>query len=161
MKIERWRDVAELVALVAVVASLFAVVIELRQTQEALQAQTYQERAFDAIDLNLQIATNSELRLLPSDFDPDALTDEEFENAQRLYNAILVDLDNEYYQYQHGFLDSSFYASSTMTEIKVSAPIWRKLGVQERRAEFHAEVERILMDESIPAMQFGRRSSSR
>ena len=36
MSLDKWRDVAELVALVAVVGSLVLVVIELRQTQAAL-----------------------------------------------------------------------------------------------------------------------------
>ncbi len=35
MNVSNWKDAAELVALVAVVLSLVAVVIELRQTQRA------------------------------------------------------------------------------------------------------------------------------
>jgi hypothetical protein len=43
------KDIVELVGIFAVVATLIAVVVELRQTQSALLAATYQARAFDAI----------------------------------------------------------------------------------------------------------------
>ncbi len=64
MNLTKWKDVAELVALIAVVGSLIAVAVELRQTQSALQAQTYQVRAFDGIAVNLEIAQNAELARL-------------------------------------------------------------------------------------------------
>ncbi len=150
MTVHKWKDIAELVALVAVVASLIAVVVELRQTQAALQAQTYQARAFDAIGFWLDMAQDLELERLPTDVDPRSLTEEEFKRAQRLYTAIRIDLDNEYYQYRNGFLDSGFYLGSTVLEIKTAAPVWRKLGVVEPGVEFTAEVDRILADPSIP-----------
>jgi hypothetical protein len=50
MKLSGWKDIAEIVALTAVVGGLAAVVIELRQTQAALMAQTYQARALDVIN---------------------------------------------------------------------------------------------------------------
>lgn len=149
MKIERWRDIAELVALVAVVASLIAVVFELRQTQAALQAQTYQARAFDAIGFWLNMAQDLEMERLPVNFDPRSLTEEEFRRAQRLYTAIRIDLDNEYYQYRNGFLDPDFYLNSTVSEIKAAAQVWRRLGVVEPATEFSSEVDRILADPSI------------
>ena len=152
MSFDKFKDIAEFVALVAIVGSLIAVTMELRQTQAALQAQTYQARAFDAIALNLEIALNPELRLLPADFDIETLTADEFIVTTRLYNAFLVDLDNEHYQYQNGFLDSDYYFGSTVREIKTSAPIWRKLGIVERREEFRLEVDRILEDPSIPEL---------
>ena len=45
MKLSGWKDIAEIVALAAVVGGVFAVVIELRQTQSALRSQAYQTRA--------------------------------------------------------------------------------------------------------------------
>jgi hypothetical protein len=52
MSIERWKDWFELIALVAVIGSLIAVVVELRQTQTqtAMQVQAYQARAFNGIE---------------------------------------------------------------------------------------------------------------
>jgi hypothetical protein len=79
MNITKWKDLAELVALIAVVGSLTAVAIELRQTQGALQAQAYQARAFDGIALNLEIAKNERLArpdelIYSPDIDPTQLS---------------------------------------------------------------------------------------
>jgi hypothetical protein len=152
MKSQSWKDYAELIALVALVGTLIAVVVELRQTQAALQAQTYQDRAFDAIDFQFRAAANPViLNLVPASasLDPKELSTEEFESISRFWNAVRIDLDNEYYQYQRGFLEESFYLGSTQAEIKESAPIWRRFSVPEPREEFRREVDRILADESI------------
>lgn len=59
MEFSKYKDIAELVALVAVIGSLIAATIELRQTQEALQAEAYQTRALDGIATNLTFAQGS------------------------------------------------------------------------------------------------------
>lgn len=95
MTIEKWRDWIELVALIAVVGSLFALVVELRQTQTAMRAQAYQVRAFD-------LAT---------------LTPTERSRVNRLITTVRIDLDNEHFQYQSGFLDPGFYQGETVQRI--------------------------------------------
>ena len=45
-----WKEAAELTGIAAIVASLVFVGLELRQTQAALIASTYQARAFDAMN---------------------------------------------------------------------------------------------------------------
>ena len=115
MTIQKWKDVAELIALVAVVGSLIAVVIELRQTQDALQAQTYQDRAFDAIDRQIEQAKNPQLAILyQDDFDRENLTRTEYTIAFNMLYATMIDLDNEHDQYQQGFLDQDFYYGDTV-----------------------------------------------
>ena len=56
-----WRETVELVGILAIVASLIALVMELRQTQSALSAQTYQARAIDALGEALCIADSEYL----------------------------------------------------------------------------------------------------
>ena len=146
MTIRKWRDVAELIALVAVVGSLIAVVIELRQTQDALQAQTYQDRAFDAIDWHMDLAKNPQLNILDDDFDWENLTRTEYAIALNLLYATMIDFDNEHYQYQHGFLDDDFYHGDTVEGIVRMGPVWRKFGLRESRREFRVEVDRILSE---------------
>jgi len=82
MTIERWKDWFELIALVAVIGSLIAVVVELRQTQTAMQAQAYQARAFNGIETNMEFAKDSALRsmqerLNDASFDPATLSESE------------------------------------------------------------------------------------
>ena len=143
-----------MIALVAVIGSLVAVVIELRQTQTALQAQVYQERAFNGIEWNLELASDETLRnmqtaLESGDVDPATLSPSELSLARHLMTIVRIDLDNEHYQYQRGLLDPGFYNGETIYWIKQAAPVWRKLGDRSPRPDFRAEVDRILADDSI------------
>ena len=149
MSAGKWKDIAELVALVAVVGSLVAVAYELRQTRDALMAQAYQARAFDGIATNFEYARDRELDRIASlslepDFSPGDLSDEERRVLERLYSITRIDLDNEHYQYQLGFLDPTFYHGETEQWIRHAAPIWRALGQPEPREDFRLEVDRIL-----------------
>lgn len=154
MTIEKWKDWFELIALVAVVGSLIAVVVELRQTQTAMRAQAYQARAFDGIEWNMEMARDEVLgdmqaRLDSVNFDPSTLSQTETVLARRLMTVVRIDLDNEHFQYQSGLLDHGFYNGETVLWIKHAAPIWRALGDMSPRPAFRAEVDRILADDSI------------
>jgi len=151
MSLDKWRDWFELIALVAVVGSLLALVVELRQTQKAMQAQAYQARAFDGIAWNLELAKDTLIRdvqdrLDGPDFDPTTLDQSQLSIAYYLITIVRIDLDNEHYQYQSGFLDSDFYQGETVERIRASAPIWRAMGIVSPRVEFKAEVDRILAE---------------
>lgn len=149
MAVQKLKDIAELIALVAVVGSLVAVAIELRQTQDALQAQTYQDRAFDAIEWHFDVANNPQLSIIfREDVDLENLTPTEYTVAFNMAIASMIDLDNEYYQYQQGFLDQEFYYGDTVGGIARMAPIWRKFGLRESRSDFRAEVDRILAEQT-------------
>ncbi len=154
MKISRWKDTAELIALVAVIGGLIAVVMELRQTQTALRAQAYQSRALDVIAAMRVRYANPELDLLirkvySSELDIESATPEERSQISSHFYIRRTDLDNEHYQFQNGFLDPDFYRTTTEREIKAFAPFWRALGISEPRQQFTEEVDRILVDPSI------------
>lgn len=151
MNFAKWNEIAELVALVAVVGSLIAVAVELRQTQSSLQAQAYQSRAFDGIATNLALAQDEELARLNElvyepGFDAAGLSMEERRKIVHLLTITRIDLDNEHYQFQKGLLDPGFYHGETVEWIRAAAPIWRALGEIEPRPEFREEVDRILAD---------------
>ena len=151
MNFAKWKDIAELVTLVAVVLSLVAVIIELRQTQAALQAEAYQSRALDGISTNLALAEDDELNRLEEliyspDLDPSELSTQERRKLDRILNIIRIDLDNEHYQYQKGLLDPGFYHGETVEWIRIAAPVWRDFGQLEPRPDFRQEVDRILTE---------------
>ena len=155
MKLSSWRETAELLTLLAVVGSLIAIVIELRQTQTALSAQAYQARAFDAIETNRMTLGDHELQALIDQVQAGVIDMTSIDPSDRnaLFSWFFIrrtDLDNEHYQYEHGYLDADFYQTTTEPEIKASAPYWRQLGIAEPRQSFTAEVDRILADPSIP-----------
>ena len=149
----KWKDVAELLGFAAIVASMAAVAYELRQTKDALIASTYQARAFDAI-AESNFVSDSEY-LLPilvatdngSDIDGFAnLNEMDRLRLVNFFRSRMIDWDNEYYQYQHGYLDEDFFETTTKAKIKQWAPRWRALGLREARSEFSKLVDELTGD---------------
>ncbi len=154
MKLSGWKDIAEIVALMAVIGGLVAVVIELRQTQSALRAQAYQTRALDVISTMRESSADPERTMMLSDYFSGRLTIEtaspmELSQLRSHLYMRRTDLDNEHYQFQNGFLDPDFYETTTKREIKAFAPHWRSLGIPEPREKFAADVDRILEDPTV------------
>jgi hypothetical protein len=151
MTMNKWKDLFEMIALVAVVGSLVAVVVELQQTQTSMRAQAYQARAFDGIAWNMELARDPSINRLQTlldsgEFDAASLSEEERQAIGRLITIVRIDLDNEHFQYQSGLLDPGFYHGETVLRIQESAPIWRDLGILSPRPAFKEEVDRILAD---------------
>ena len=143
---ERWRFAAEMVGITAVVASLIAVVVELRQTQSAIVANTYQARAYDAIEKNWQLAESQVIApiLARVSADPstiEALTDDAWRRLRNVYRGMRIDADNEYYQYQQGFLDEEYFEYALKPRIARQARMWRSFGIEERRPSFREFVD--------------------
>ena len=150
-----WKDFAELVGIAAIVASLGAVAYQLQQTQAALNASTYQARAFDAI-AEAQYVAESEY-LLPilvntqNGQDAEAiaaLSDSDHARLYQYFRARMIDWDNEFYQYQNGYLDKDFFENTTKSNVKRMAPQWRAAGMTEPRKEFKEFVDNLLKEES-------------
>lgn len=153
MNTERWRFYAEMIGILAVVASLLALVVELRQTQKAVVAATYQARALDAIAANRLLMESEVMTPLLARVDVsdpktiEALDDVELRRLNSFFRAMRLDSDNEYYQYQQGYLDEEYFEYNLKPRIKRTAPLWRAVGVTERRPSFHAFVESVLAEE--------------
>ena len=142
----------EMLALLTVVASLIAIVVELRQTQNALEATAYQERGFRAIeDLQAQLLDEEliEFFLRMESFQSiEELSDIDQSRVLTHLRMIRVEFDNDHYQYEKGFLDPEFYFGQTVPGIKRNAPFWRDLlSASEPRASFKEEVDRILSED--------------
>ena len=84
MKKTDLKGIAELVGIAAIVASLVFVGLEIRQTQSALMASTYQARAFDAMTAQRGLADSEYIGPIFAKIDIDnhqslqELNDEEF-----------------------------------------------------------------------------------
>ena len=149
-----WKETAELVGIIAIVASLIALVMELRQTQSALSAQTYQARAIDAISELLIVADSEHLApiLTKTKYgaDYEAVANLDAGDHLRLYQylrARMIDWDNEHYQYQHDFMDADFFEATTTKSVKQWAPRWRAIGLTEGREEFREYVDLVLRED--------------
>lgn len=158
MNMSKWKDFAEFVALIAVVGGLVAVVVELRQTRSALRAQAYQARALDSINANREWIVDPEQRILLDNYLNGTLkiedaSPDEFVQLRSYFTIRQLDLDNEHYHYQNGFLDPDFYETITKQGIKRNAPQWRAFGIHESRRQFAEEVDRILADPAVKSAQ--------
>lgn len=152
MNSEKWRFIAEMVGIAAIVASLAAIVVELRQTQSALVAATYQARAYQAIEHNTALQEGE--RMLPllaranlTDTDElNALSPEDKLRLKTFFTSRRIDADNEFFQYEKGYLDEEYYKNSLIPQIRQTAPIWRALGVRESRTSFREFVDQVLSE---------------
>jgi len=153
MKNTNWKDLVELVGLLAIVAGLAALVVELRQTQQAMLASTYQERAIDAIGELLIVADSDHLAAVLArtsrgeDHEAvDALDPVDLVRLRDYLRARMVDWDNEHYQYQQGYLDADFFKATTTRNVRKWAPRWRYIGLTEGRDEFRRYIDSVLAD---------------
>lgn len=129
--------------------------MELRQTQSALLAETYQTRAFDAIAEQVSIADSEFLMPILVETNNganyEAVAELNAVDRARLVSYLrgrMIDWDNEHYQYQNGFLDADFFEVTTTESIKDWAPRWRAVGLDEGRDEFRKFVDQTLDDKA-------------
>jgi hypothetical protein len=108
MQRANWKDVAELVGIAAIVASLIFVGLQMKQSQEIAVAAQYHERAALAAEMFSNIMESGDLFFWGRSSGLPATSDQTLEDIGRtvLTGKIMLTLmDNHYYQYQAGFLD--------------------------------------------------------
>ena len=145
MKFAEWKEIAELIGLVAIIASLVFVGLQLKQSQEIALANQYQARAEATQALTLAH--------LEADFVP--LVPELREGYEAGVSAadihtmlwLWIQMDNHYYQYQNGFLEEEAWQAqlNNIREIYGACSLrfvydWRKAGLRE---SFVAVVESV------------------
>ena len=144
MTFPRWRDLAELVGVTAIVASLIFVGLQMKQSQSIAIGTQYQERANTAIEgwrhrqLNPFFTRRIGQRELDNhgkfaDMDENASVEELGDRYVELVITILT-YDNLHFQYEAGFLTQEFWESQlrSLTRL-VAAPSYQHF------VELHAE----------------------
>ena len=141
MDFTRWKDIAELIGLAAIVSSLVFVGLQMKQSQDIALATQYQARAQATMDLSL--AHMEAGHVIPP---LQGGVTEEITGAEiNTYLWLWIHMDNHYYQYQHGFMseDSWQVQLRNMNGIYAACPLrfvydWRKAGL---RDDFVALIE--------------------
>jgi len=144
MNSTNWKDIAELVGISAIVASLVFVGMELRQSHQIAIAAEYQERATSVIDqYNAQIQSDTALSVVGQPL-YDAVRSADFPDEYRhLYEGYTVEqlgfntintlnaltaFDNIYFQYQSGFIsDESWQAFRYRLRRIFESPVTRQM----------------------------------
>ncbi len=145
LKTIHWKDIAELIAVVAIVASLLFVGLQLKQSQQIALATQYQARTQAIQGL---IETQMEIGQVTNapgwrDAVSNGVLAFDINEAHWLWLAF----DNHYFQYQSGFLEESAWQAQlrNVQNLYSECPIrlvydWRKNGM---RSEFVELVESI------------------
>ena len=141
MKFAEWKEIVELIGIVAIVASLLFVGLQLKQSQEIALATQYHARAETTQNLHLAgIESDWTIPVLR-----DKISDEVPAGDINLWLWFWIQMDNHYYQYQAGFLEEAAWHAQLKNIEEAYAFCnarfvyeWRKKGL---RSEFVAVVE--------------------
>ena len=106
-----WNEIAELIGIVAIVASLVFVGLQMKQSQDIAIGAQYHERAALTIDnLNAELESGRLLPFFARLAGYDAVSDGDLEEFAALgiwQTKFLLIMDNNYFQYQSGFMEES------------------------------------------------------
>jgi len=143
MKAADWKDIAELVGIVAIVASLLFVGLQLKQSHEIALATQYQARA--EATMNLHLASIEADWVAPIPALRNGVSDELSARDINVFLWLWIQFDNHYYQYESGFLDESAWQAQLRNVNELYSLCnarfiyeWRKKGL---RSEFVELVE--------------------
>ncbi len=105
MKFADWKDSAELIGIVAIVASLVFVGLQLRQSHDIALATQYQARA--EATQNVYLASIEADYLVPVPALRNGIGDKFSARDINVFLWLWIQYDNHFYQYESGFLDES------------------------------------------------------
>lgn len=142
---EKWRIIGEIVGLVAIVASLLMVAIELKQNTDMTRAQIIQSRADTAIDLADTFYNSDHMPgIFVKAVNGQQLSEEEAARYRFWIRASLRNQDNNLQQYNQGLLGDHIpraIANSVrniVVQSSVSRQYWaeNKVGYSDEFVEF-------------------------
>ncbi len=150
--VNKWLTLS---ANIGVVFGLILLLVELDQNSDLVRAQIHQARSDAQVSIldgradaeylapiMTKILALGGFRNLSSS---DELTPEELYRLRAFLQARLVDYDNLFYQYQHGYIDEEHYQSTISYAIQLFSPWWDKFEIfnNVRRPSFDAEIRRL------------------
>ena len=154
MKNTDWKDIAELVGIAAIVASLVFVGLELRQSQAIALSEAYQQRT--AIEISNASAFAgvpgymSGLAKLSDGGSSDDLTTVEHIAQEHYLAAAFGIWENDYYQYEQGFLPEDHWAKTYGNMVcDLSLPLYREIylsGGWNYRTSFLVVIEKAMSE---------------
>ena len=112
-RLQEWSAIAEILSSIAVLATLVFFVMEIKQTNGAVKANTYQNMAAMTVDFNAQFFENPEVsefieRTAAEDYE---LSPSEAIRLRAMISAQYRMMDNAYFQYKVGTITEQQMAS--------------------------------------------------
>lgn len=153
MRFSEWKSVAELVGLVALVASLLFVSLQLKQGQEIALATQYQARTESTQALVLAHLEAGYVPFIP-ELRRGAESGASAEDISTMH-WLWLQMDNHYYQYQAGFFTQSAWDAQwrSIIELYGSCKLrfvydWRKHGLRQEFVDLVTTMEDPCVDTS-------------
>ena len=155
MAAKDWKDIAELVGIAAIVASLIFVGLQMRQSHEIALSEAHQQRAAMTSEAFLALSENDRalaalVVAVPSYTSeiPDGIQPQEYIAFQYWFLKVSATTENAYFQYQAGFLSEDSWLRSRNAlkhQLRVNALAIPGFQVAKRHMSqsFFEEVERI------------------
>ncbi len=145
-KMWTWREIAEVMGMLGVIASLILVAVEVRQNTAAVRSETIQSVLEQAISVNMIPAQDSDLR--ESIYArPEDLTDDQRNQLGWFYTGLVRLFMLRFYQFQEGSIDESttlqIASSSRVFSLPTFVHFW-----QDRSPEYPADF-REFMEENF------------
>jgi len=143
--LQEWSAIAEILSSVAVLATLVFLVVEIRQSNDAVRANTYQGMAAMTVDFNAQFFENPEVsefiaRTASEDYE---LSASEAVRLRAMISASYRVMNNTWFQYEVG----------TITEQQVESLLYPAILNFRRRGRMRLEWEkgedRLLLDPDL------------
>lgn len=114
MKLANWKDIAELIGITAIVASLVFVGLQLKQSQEIALSNAYQSRATTVIEMVTANAANEKglaAWYAPDSAGIDSLSPAEVRAGNQMALSLLLAYDNMFFQHESGFISAEGWAA--------------------------------------------------
>jgi len=143
--LQEWSAIAEILSSIAVLATLVFLVVEIRQSNDAVRANTYQGMAAMTVDFNAQFFENPEVsefiaRTASEDYE---LSASEAVRLRAMISASYRVMNNTWFQYEVG----------TITEQQVESLLYPSVLNFRRRGRMRLEWEdgedRLLLDPDL------------
>lgn len=109
----KWRSIAELIGLTAVVVSLLLVAYELRQAQLSLSAAAHSDRADRLLDIYEYMATSGFAAAAAKARSGHALSATERQVLRSMSQMVLRHFEDLHYQYAIGVIDEETWLANT------------------------------------------------
>ena len=145
MQRTNWKDIAELVGITAIVASLIFVGLEMRQTRALAMAETYQSRTDSEMFLFSYMSQPELRRIWLKTFDDEALTDDDEVLLVFSFGMRLAYLENLHFQMENGMLSRELWIRNlrSLTPFFVAPRVveWWELNRDIWRSSFSRDID--------------------
>lgn len=140
MSIQDWAAIAEIVSAVAIVVTLIYLALQIRNSNRETRANTIQTAISNELEVAAVIASHAGIwdKVVTNDLLDDAV---ERRTGIVLYNLVMTEAENRYYQYRSGYLDVQAWEGRVaslrmLVRMNIYEPWKRSPGARGHSADF-------------------------